>query len=452
MAGGIWNAQNKVLPGVYINVKSQPNVTANVGEKGIVAIARALSWGALGAVQEITPGQDVTGVIGYGIGSEQALFLREMMKGTDVSSCPKKILLYRYAGTGGVKASATIGALTATALYEGVRGNDITVAVIADPDNAGYFDVQTIVDSAVADTQKVTAISALTANAWVTFSGDGAITANAGTALTGGVDPTAAVADDAAFLTAIEPYTFDIIAYDGSDSTTIDAYAAFVRRMNENIGRKCQLVIGNYAGQNTEYVISAHNGVILSDGTALNDKRAVWWLAGAEAGAQYYQSLTYARYPGAVSANPKKTDDEVAAAIAAGQIVFTDDFGIVKVCSDINSLVTVTPTKGAEFKKNRVMRVVMQFCNDVYEHFSNYFLGKVDNNEDGRALLRAWIIGYLNTMQGNNGIQNFSAEDVEVLPGNNIDSVLVNVAIQPVDAVERVYMLVTVSVNGVTVE
>ena len=89
MAGGIWNAQNKVLPGVYINVKSQPNVTANVGEKGVVAIAQALSWGALGAVQEITPGQDVTGVIGYGIGSEQALFLREMMKGTDVSSWPK---------------------------------------------------------------------------------------------------------------------------------------------------------------------------------------------------------------------------------------------------------------------------------------------------------------------------------------------------------------------------
>ena len=450
MAGGTWVSQNKKLPGVYINVKSQPAVQANVGDKGIVAIAKALSWGPLGEVQEITPGQDVTPVIGYSIGSEQAQFLREMMRGSDVTPGPNKIYLYRYAGTGGVKASATAGELTATALYEGTRGNDISIAVIADPDEEGYFDVQTIVDGAVAGTQHVSDVADLTANAWVEFSGS-ALSATAGTALTGGVDPTVAVADDAAFLTAIEPYTFDIIAYDGSDSTTIDAYAAFVRRMNENIGRKCQLVIGNYAGQNTEYVISAHNGVILSDGTALNDKRAVWWLAGAEAGAQYYQSLTYARYPGAVSANPKKTDDEVAAAIAAGQIVFTDDFGIVKVCSDINSLVTVTPTKGAEFKKNRVMRVVMQFCNDVYEHFSNYFLGKVDNNEDGRALLRAWIIGYLNTMQGNNGIQNFTAEDVEVLPGNNIDSVLVNVAIQPVDAVERVFMLVTVSAGGVVV-
>lgn len=452
MAGGIWNAQNKVLPGVYINVKSQPNVTANVGEKGVVAIARTLSWGELGAVKEITPGQDVTAVIGYGIGTEQGRFLREMMRGSDVTAGPSKVLLYRYNGAGGVKAVATVGALTATALYEGVRGNDIAIAVVADPDNVGSYDVQTIVDGAVADSQAVTSISALTANAWVTFSGDGEITANAGTALTGGVDPTVSVADDAAFLTAIEPYRFDILAYDGSDTTVIDAYAAFVKRMNENIGKKCQLVIGNYPGQNTEYVISARNGVVLSDGTALTDKEAVWWLAGAEAGAQYYQSLTYAQYPTATAANPKLTDDDVAAAIAAGQIVFTDDFGTVKVCSDVDSLTTVTPTKGAEFKKNRVMRVIMQFCNDVYEHFSNYFLGKVDNNEDGRALLRAWIIGYLNEMQGNNGIQNFTAEDVEVLPGASIDSVLVNVVITPVDSIEKVYMLVTVSVNGVTVE
>ena len=75
------------------------------------------------------------------------------------------------------------------------------------------------------------------------------------------------------------------------------------------------------------------------------------------------------------------------------------------------------------------MRVVMQFCNDVYEYFSNYFIGRVDNNDAGRNLLRGWIVGYLNEMMANNGIQNFEADDVEVLAGNTIDSVVVNVAI-----------------------
>lgn len=445
MAGGTWVSQNKKLPGVYINVKSQPAVQANVGDKGIVAIAKALSWGPLGEVQEITPGQDVTPVIGYGIGSEQAQFLREMMRGSDVTAGPTKIYLYRYAGTGGVKASATAGELTATALYEGTRGNDISIAVIADPDEEGYFDVQTIVDGAVAGTQHVSAVADLTANAWVEFSGS-ALSATAGTALTGGVDPTVAVADDAAFLTAIEPYRFDILAYDGETTTVIDAYVAFVKRLNESVGRKCQLVIGNFTGRNSKYVISVHNGVRLADGSVLTPQQTVWWVAGAEAGALYYQSLTYAQYPTAVAAYPKLTDDQAAAAIEAGQIAFIDDFGIVKICSDINSKTTVTPTEGAEFEKNRVMRVIMQLCNDTYEHFANHYIGKVDNNDTGRSLLRGWLVGYLNEMQANGGIQNFTAEDVEVLAGDSIDSVLINIAIQPVDSIEKIYMSVTVSV------
>lgn len=449
MAGGTWIGQSKVLPGVYINVKSQPNVTANVGDKGIVAIAKALSWGAPGEVMVITPGQDVTPFVGYNISTTQAQFLREMMRGTDTTSCPTQILLYRYAGSGGEQATATIGDLTVTALYEGTRGNDITVAVIADPDAEGVFEVQTIVDGAVVDIQTGSVIGDLADNNWITFSGtaDTALSADAGTALTGGVDPTTSAADDAAFLTAIEPYTFDILAYDGSDTTVVDAYVAFIKRMNDTVGRKCQLVVGNFTGINSKYVISAHNGVNLADGSALDDKQVVWWLAGAEAGALYYQSLTYAQYPTAVSANPKLTDDQTAAAIAAGQIAFIDDFGIVKICSDIDTKTTVTPTEGAEFKKNRVMRVIMQFCNDTYEHFANYFIGKVDNNDDGRALLRAWIIGYLNEMMANNGIQNFTADDVEVLPGNDIDAVVINVAIQPVDSIEKIYMSVTVSVT-----
>ena len=163
------------------------------------------------------------------------------------------------------------------------------------------------------------------------------------------------------------------------------------------------------------------------------------------------QSLTYAQYPGAISANPKLTDDEAASAVAAGQIAFIDTFGVVKVCSDINTKTTVTPTEGAEFKKNRVMRVIMQLCNDVYEHFSNYFIGKVDNNDPGRNLLRGWIVGYCNEMMANNGIQNFTADDVEVLPGAEIDAVLININIQPVDAVEKIFINVTVTANGATI-
>jgi hypothetical protein len=49
-------------------------------------------------------------------------------------------------------------------------------------------------------------------------------------------------------------------------------------------------------------------------------------------------------------------------------------------------------------------------------------------------------------------VQNFTAEDVTVAQGNAVDAVLINVAIQPVDAVERIYVSVTVTPNAITVE
>ena len=317
-------------------------------------------------------------------------------------------------------------------------------------ENEGTYDVSTVIDGSIVDEQSVTDLSQLAANDWVTFSGTGTtITEDAGKALSGGTDPTVSATDYSNFLTAIEPYQFDILVYDGTDTTVIQAIAQFVERISNNVGQKCQAVMAGEtaANSNSEFVIAVNNGVKLDDGTALTAQQATWWVGGAEAGASYYQSLTYAQYPNAVEANPKLTDTQAAEAIQAGYLCFIDTFGTVKVCTDINSLTTFTVDKGQEFSKNRVMRVLMQFCNDVYEYFSNYFIGKVDNNDAGRNLLKGWIVGYLNDMQANNGIQNFDAEDVSVEPGNSIDAVLVNVGIQPVDSIEKIYMAVTVSVN-----
>lgn len=431
-------------------MRSQGSVNANVGSRGVVAIAEPLSWGPSGVVQTIIPGEDLRPYIGYDVTSPKAMFLREMMKGSDTTAGPMKILLYRPAGTGGAKATATIGQLTATALYEGERGNDITVIVQEQVDNEGTYDVSTVVDGSVVDKQSITDLSKLSANTWVTFSGTGTtIQDTAGQALSGGEDPTASSSDYANFLIAIEPYQFDVLVYDGTDSTTIQAIAQFVERVSQNVGQKCQAVMAgeNAANSNSEFVIAVNNGVILDDGTELTAQQSTWWVGGAEAGAMYYQSLTYAQYPNAIEAKPKLTGTQAATAVQSGYLCFIDTFGTVKVCTDINSLTTYTTDKGQEFSKNRVMRVLMQFCNDTYEQFSNYFIGKVDNNDTGRNLLKGWIVGYLNEMQANNGIQNFTAEDVTVSAGNSIDSVVIDVAIQPVDSIEKIYMTVTVSVN-----
>lgn len=224
MAGGTWTSQNKVQPGVYINTKSQGNLPVSIGEKGIVAIAKPLSWGPCGVIQEIIPGEDLRPYIGYDVTSEKSLFLNEMMKGSDTTPGPIKILLYRPTGTKGAKAAATAGGLTATALYEGVRGNDITVIVSEDPDNEGTFDVSTVIDGMIADAQSVGAVSELISNSWVDFSGSGEFEETVGVPLTGGLDPVVANVDYANFLQVLEPYRFDILVYDGKEATIIQAF------------------------------------------------------------------------------------------------------------------------------------------------------------------------------------------------------------------------------------
>ena len=445
MPGGNWSAQNKVRPGVYINFNSKKEKGLTIGERGTVAICEPMSWGPVGKITEVVAGEDTTPVCGYPVYATQARFLNEIFKGSDRTAGPSKILLYRPAASDAAAATATLGSLTATAIYNGTRGNDITVVIVADPDTVGTFTVQTIVDGVVVDSQTGKTVADLSSNSWVGFTGTGALVANAGVALTGGADGTVTAAAYSTFLTALEPYRFDILIYDGSDTTTIAAFQNFVKRMWANEGKYCQLVAAGQTDPDSWQIINVKNGVILNDGTTLTPQQTCWWVGGAQAGAKYNESLTYAKYPAAVDVSPKLTNSQTIAALQAGELVMTADNGAVKVEWDIDSFKTYTDQYIEAYHKNRVIRLLSTIANDVYTQFSNEFIGVVNNNEAGRLLFKSVIVGYLLDIQSNQGIQNFTAEDVEVLPGESIDSIVINIGVTPTDSVEKIYMTITVS-------
>ena len=445
MAGGTWTTQNKVRPGVYIRFKSGTGLGLTVGDRGVVAICEPMSWGPVGQVMTVDNGADTTPYCGYPITDPGAMFLREIFKGTNRTSAPRQVLLYRPSATSSSQASAKISPLTATALYPGARGNSITVIVTEDADNEDTFTVSTVVDGEIVDSQQANTVQELTANAWVTFSGTGALAANTGTALTGGADGTVEATAYSTFLSVIEPYDFDVLIYDGTDSTVLTAMQSFVKRLADENGQYCQLVAAGMTNPDSRFVIDNETGVTLSDGTELTKQQVCWWLGGAQAGAQYNQSLTYAAYPDAVTVSPVLTNSQAVAAINAGQFTLFAEDNVVKVETDINSLVTYTQDIGKVYRKNRVIRLCNSIANDIYKQFSDNFIGVVDNDDTGRMQFRMAIVGYMTTLQNARAIQNFTAEDVEVLPGDDVDSIVVNVAIQAVDSVEKIYMTVTVS-------
>lgn len=445
MAGGTWTTQNKVRPGVYIRFTTNRALGLTVGERGVVTICEPMSWGPVGEVMTVANGDNMVPFTGYDITNEKNRFLREIFRGTNRTSPPTTLYLYRPTAASSAKATVTTGTLTATAKYPGVRGNDITIVVTEDVDNEGSFFVSTVVDGEIQDQQSAETVADLVPNDWVDWSGTGALTATVGAPLTSGADGTVAASAYSDYLEAIEPYKFDVIIYDGSDSTVQDSMVGFVNRLADENGQYTQLVAANLTAPDSRFVINVMSGVTLADGTTLTPQQVTWWAGGATAGAQFNESLTYATYPTAVAVTPLLTNNQIISALQSGQFILVADFDEVHVEQDIDSLTTYTTDIGVVYKKNRIIRLCNTIANDIYQQFSQNYIGVVNNNDAGRARFKAAIVGYLYQIQDAEGIQNFDPEDVEVLPGIDIDAILVNVAFYAVDAVEKIYMTVSVS-------
>lgn len=441
MAAGTWTTFNKVRPGIYINFKSEPQPLGTAGDRGIVSLPLALSWGPAKQVIAVDAGANTSDVLGYSLADPQLLLVREALKRAS------RLLLYRL-NTGTAATGTDGGNLTITAKYGGVRGNDISVVIAANIDTPTNYDVTTFVAGDVMDEQiNVPSIEQLQDNEWVTFSGIGALATSAGIPLTGGADGTVTNGDYTDYLAAIEIHDFNTLAYTGTDSTLKGIFTSFVKRLREDEGKKVQVALENYPTADYEGVISVKNGVVLADGTVLPAAQATAWVAGATAGAAVNRSLTYDAYDGAVDVSPRYTNAQIIAALRAGEFIFTQSNGRAVVEQDINSLTSFTPQKGQAFSKNRVIRVLDGINNDFVRIFSDFYVGKVNNNAEGRNLLKGECINYLSALQDIEAIQDFDSQDITVsLVQGQSDSVYIEAYIRPVDSIEKIY--VTVEVGG----
>lgn len=352
------------------------------------------------------------------------------------------------------KASATQGNLTATALYYGTYGNRLSLSVTAGVSST--YIVQTLLDGQVVDSQIVSAISGLVANQYCSFSGTGAIsTTSAPVLFTGGANGDLSTNAYSDFLSALELQKFDIVIYDGNDDTTKGTFVDFVERLSNREGVKCQAVVSNSTKDvggiltskaDNECVISTYpQSVTLSNGTVLTPEQLTWWVGGASAGANVFESLTYAAYPDAIGVDPVLTSSQQEAAINAGQFALISQFGNIQVLTDINSFTTFAVEKGKAFRKNRVIRTVFGLCNDIYKTFAQSYIGAVHNDEEGRSALKGEILNLMSRYQGNRALQNVEADDVVVNAGVDSDAVVIEIYCQPVDSIEKIYINITIS-------
>lgn len=444
MAGGVWLAQNKTRPGCYINFKAVPKSSMTVGDRGIVAMGLPLSWGAQDKLIEVLSSDLTDGtsqkLVGFTAFDNESKLLAGAL------NYAYKALVYRM-DTGGSKATMTLGNLTATAKYNGTFGNKIIIAITRDT-STGLWTVITYVNGASLDSQKVSNMTELDDNDYVTFSGSGELEETSGTALVGGTDGT--VTESTAYpamFKLLKMAKWQTYACFSSDTSIKSNVVTFIEGLREDEGRYVQGVVADYDGADYEGIINSVCGAVI-DEVEYSKEDFTSIVAGMTAGANFNESNTARVVTGATSIIGELTDSEIKEGLGKGHFILSTSMsGAIKVEQDINSLHTYSSDRNYNFSKNRVLRTLDEIGTTTVQTWEDTYMGKVDNNSTGRSLFKADLTSYGNELQRLAGIQEFDGgTDIEISQGNDLDAVVVTWAVKPVDSMEKLYM--TVNVNS----
>lgn len=435
MAGGTFTARNKVRAGAYINFVSAFSPLGTVSDRGVVLLPMAVPFGPVGEPVTVDGETDVRAVFGLSSLSPELKLLREAAKRA------REVIVWRLSG--GETASETDGNLTVTARYPGSVGNTLAVKVLEPEEADAPYTVQTFLDGRLMEEQQAETVDGLQDNQWVAFSGTGALQPHAGIVLSGGTDAEPEDADWEDFFAAAKRLSYNTMAVPSSDASIKQMAVSFVKEMREEEGVKIQAVLPNIEAD-YEGIISVKGGVKLSDGTEVSEAEATAYVAGMTAGAAVNKSNTFESYDGAVAVLTPLLSSEIIKGLNAGQFIFIERGNKVVVEQDINTFVSFTADKGEAFRKNRTLRVMDAIANDVRATFEDHYLGKCANNADGRELFREELFAYLTQLYELQAVERPELADIIVSRGDTADSVIVEMGVQPVDAMEKLYMTVTV--------
>ncbi|WP_130861434.1 phage tail sheath family protein [Bacilliculturomica massiliensis] len=433
LGGGTFLTQNKVLPGAYINFVSASKASAALSDRGVAAMALELDWGVDGEVFPVTQvdlEKESMKIFGYAFTDEKLKGIRDLFK-----NGLRTAYLYRL--NSGEKATNDF----ATARYSGVKGNDITIVISPNVDDSTAFDVKTVFGAREVDAQTVKVMVDLKDNDYVTWKTGATLAATAGTKLTGGTNKSSVTGDDyQTFLDKMESYSFNALGCLSTDEAVCALFTQFTKRMRNDVGVKFQAVLYRTAAD-FEGVISVENQ---TTDEGWPESSAVYWMTGAEAGCAVNKSMTNTKYNGEFAVNTDFKQSDLETGIKAGKLMLHKVGEDIRVLSDINTFVTFTDEKSADFSENQTIRVLDQIGNDDALLFNTKYLGQVPNDDAGRISLWNDIVKLRQELQTIRAIEGFQSDHVTVSAGDTKKAVVVQNTVQPVNAMTQLYMTVMI--------
>lgn len=425
MAGGGFSAHNKIIPGAYINFVSLKAAVQAVGQRGYVAMPLPFDYMPAGVTTLSADMFNANALHMFGVpsDSEQLRPLREAFVNAS-------FVVVVSSNEGAVVARST----SYQAKHPGLNGNNISV-VVGNALPSGYnmsiryegVEVERFKANALTDFASI-----VTSN-YIDILPNAAI--EVGTeSLLGGSRGTETLGSYTTALGKLELEYWNVLAAISTVETVPALVEAYIRRLRDDQGKKVTAVLWNY--------ICDYEGITVLNSS--NNKEFVPWCAGAMASIPLNRSLTNYEVVSEVTETHNFTYAEMETAISGGLFTIINVDKTLRVLKDINSLRSYTEPKGELFSQNQVIRIIDQIGNDVLSIITNTYIGVVPNDEEGRAALWNDVVKVIDGMQTKRAIQNFTAKDVTVTAGPTADSVIINCSIQPVGAIELIYMTVSV--------
>lgn len=428
LGGGTFTAQNKVLPGTYVNVISRNSIKNNT-ESGVVAMPICLDWGPDDKIFEVTADEFekvALEVFGRSPYDGNLINVREVFKHST------KGLFFKI-NNNGTKA----GCKYADAKCKGSKGNSIKIVIKKNIDQTEKYDVSTYMDTTLVDVQTVASSGELKDNAFIEWKESFELEETADTFLTGG---TGGINDKPTneahtmFMQLLENYAFNVVAVMETDTKLQEVYKSWTIRMRDEMGIKFQTVMYNCEAD--------YEGII----NVMNTKDVIPWVAGAEAACGVNKACTNMLYDGELEEiNCQYTQAELENAITSGKFVIHKCGDELRVLRDINSLTTVTEDKGSIFQENQTIRVIDYIADNVASVFNSKYIGKIPNDDAGRNSLRNDIREVFKHLESVRAIEDFSEEDISVERGTERRSVVILTNVTVIGLMDKLYMTTVIN-------
>lgn len=213
-------------------------------------------------------------------------------------------------------------------------------------------------------------------------------------------------------LTYFEGVEFNLMCMPSAETSDVTAIKAFIKKMNDVVKYKCDAIIANDKAD-SEAMINYTAKNIVVNGESVTTANHTARIAGLIEGTPLHQSITFATLSD-VDAIENLTKEQADTRINNGELILVREMGKVRVARGVNSLTTLTDTKGNAFQKIKLRKTLNLIHNDLRRVIVEKYIGKVPNNYDNKCILITEIKNYLDELSSEQLIEKVNTVGIDL--------------------------------------